>query len=186
MSRNQFRTNVPVSMQHFVINRSVPAALQLSMSGRLMSGRLNPNAPRAPRATFCLNFTADRLAAPRSTLLSAGLVPPLNQRIEEVVPERLAKSSMEHRNISKDGTVKGPMRGRVPRLESRSVRTYVGRVTAALIEGQSWRCQGLHNEAFLPYGSLDVERLAAAWPSNASKKASTLLPPCREDECTDC
>jgi hypothetical protein len=25
-------------------------------------------------------------------------------------------------------------------------------MTAALIEGRSWRCQGLHNETFLPYG----------------------------------
>jgi hypothetical protein len=48
------------------------------------------------------------------------------------------------------------------------VNTYVRDVTAAPVGGRSRRCQGLHNAAFLPYGSMRVERLGTACPSIAS------------------
>src|SRR6266481_5228889 len=42
----------------------------------------------------------------------------------------------------------GPIRSETQIL---SVTPYVGHVTAAAIEGRSWRCQGLHSDTFLPY-----------------------------------
>src|SRR5258708_30063574 len=68
----------------------------------------------------------------------------------------------------------GPIRSETQIL---SVTTYVGHVTAAAIEGRSWRCQGLHSDTFLPYGSLQVDRLAAAchrslrWAFNCCRPA---------------
>src|SRR6266550_2333392 len=58
-----------------------------------------------------------------------------------------------------------------------SATAYVRHVTAAAIEGRSWRCQGLHSDTFLPYGSLQVDRLAAAchrslrWALNCCRPA---------------
>src|SRR5258705_10226264 len=68
----------------------------------------------------------------------------------------------------------GPIRSQTQIL---SVTTYVRHVTAAAIEGRSWRCQGLHSDTFLPYGSLQVDRLAAAchrslrWAFNCCRPA---------------
>src|SRR3982074_1833919 len=66
-------------------------------------------------------------------------------------------------NTARDGTAKSNAKTRIS-----SVRTYVRRVTAAAIEGRSWRCQGLHNETFLPYGSSHMGRLGRRLPSIAS------------------
>src|SRR5258708_22855066 len=68
----------------------------------------------------------------------------------------------------------GPIRSETQIL---SVTTYVRHVTAAATEGRSWRCQGLHSDTFLPYGSLQVDRLAAAchrslrWAFNCCRPA---------------
>jgi hypothetical protein len=58
-------------------------------------------------------------------------------------------------------------------------------MTIAPMKGLTWRCQGLHNDVFLPYGSSHIERLAAAY-RRSPQWAFNLSPPCREDECIGC
>ena len=87
---------------------------------------------------------------------------------------------MEHRNVTDDRTPRGGW-GRDSNLEHQDI--YVRRVTAAALESRGCRCQGLHNAAFLPYGSSHLERLAHHFAVNRLAKASNLLPPRREDEC---
>src|SRR4030081_1269601 len=100
----------------------------------------------------------------------------------EVVPPRGENLVMEHRNMARDAGV--GIASAKTRISY--IRTYVRHMTAAPIEGCSQRCQGLHNGPFLPYGSSYLERLAAACRQSLYYWASNLLPPCREDECTDC
>src|ERR1700730_3160916 len=77
-----------------------------------------------------------------------------------LVPEtckNLAMGISEHAGVRRSGRTNRQM----PGLESAGVKTYVWRVTAMLSEDRSWRCQGLPNGTFLPYGFSLRERLAA-------------------------
>src|ERR1700730_11465345 len=74
---------------------------------------------------------------------------------------------------------------RVTAYVKRRVTAYVEYVTAEPLEARSRHCQGLHNSSFLPYGSSHLERSVLAF-DRSFEMAANLLPPRREDECTDC
>jgi len=72
------------------------------------------------------------------------------------------------------------------RARIRRIKTYLGRVTAMPVGGWRRPCQGLHNATFLAYGSFPTK---SDWPPPVTQSlrwAIYLLPPRREDECTDC
>jgi hypothetical protein len=89
---------------------------------------------------------------------------------------------MERRNIADDGTPKAAQDA----TRILSIKTYVRRVTAAPNKRRGRHCQGLHNAAFLPYGSSQMERSAHHFAANRLAKAFNFLPPRREDECIGC
>src|ERR1700738_378274 len=92
---------------------------------------------------------------------------------------RRKRREREHWNIAADGTAGTNANTRIS-----CARTYVRRVTAAAVEGRSRRCQGLHSETFLPYGSSHM----GDWPAachQSLRNGFQLGRPYREDECTD-